>query len=169
MAYSRVMHTLLVAFLLAAAPSDLESRRKQLDGLLHDQWEYGLKTNPEFASILGDRRYNDKISDRSEKAVYADLEESKKFLALFEAGDTTGFPEQEALNKALMVGQLRQDLEGARFKDWEQPVSQFSGIHIGAPQLVSVIPFETVKDYEDYIARLNQLPVAFAQTIDLMK
>jgi uncharacterized protein (DUF885 family) len=165
------MPIFLVAFLLGAAPAaaDLDARRKQLDGLLHEQWEYNLRMNPEFASILGDKRYNDKISDRSEKAVYADLEETKKFLARFQAVDTKGFPEQEALNKALMVRQLQQDLDGARFKDWEMPVSQFSGIHIDAPQLQGLLSFDTVKDYEDYIARLNQLPVAFGQVIDLMK
>ena len=52
------------------------------------------------------------------------------------------------------------DLEGARFKPWEMPVNQFSGIHIDAPQLVSVLSFESVKDYEDYITRLKLLPRA---------
>ncbi len=171
------MHTFPVVFavlLLAegamAAPAlPLEARRRQLGDLLTEQWEYNLRTNPEFASMLGDKRYNDKISDFSEKAVYADLEQTTKFLARFKAVDASGFPEQEALNQALMVRKLELDLEGAKFKDWEMPVSQFGGIHIGAPQLVSVLSFETVKDYEDYIARLKQLPTAFAQTTELMK
>ncbi|HXB20167.1 MAG TPA: DUF885 domain-containing protein, partial [Candidatus Solibacter sp.] len=147
----------------------LEARRKQLKDLLAEQWEYNLRTNPEYASILGDKRYNDKLSDASEKAIYADLEQSKKFLARIKAIDVSGFPEQEALNKALMVRQLETGLEGARFKGWEMPVTQFGGIHIDAPQLVSVLSFETVKDYEDYIARLRQIPRAFDQTMDLMR
>ena len=73
----------------------------------------------------------------------------------FEAIDTTGFPEQEVLNKELMVRDLKMDLEGARFKPWEMPVTQENGIHIDAPQLVSVLSFASVKDYEDYIARLK--------------
>jgi uncharacterized protein (DUF885 family) len=154
---------------IAAPPSDLDARRKQLADLLSEQWEYNLRENPEFASMLGDKRYNDKITDFSEKHVYEDLEMQRKFLARFEAVDTAGFPEQEALNETLMVRQLRQELEGARFKGWEMPVSQFSGLHINAPQLVTVLPFDTLKDYEDYVARLKQLPVAFAQITDLMK
>ncbi len=162
----------LLAFaagVFAQQPASLDARRKQLNDLLAEQWEYTMRTNPEYASILGDKRYNDKLSDASEKAVYADLEAQKKFLARFTAIDTTGFPEQEALNKALMVRRLEINLEGSRFKDWEEPVTQFGGIHIDAPQLVSVLSFETVKDYEDFIARLNQLPVAFDQTMDLMR
>lgn len=161
---------LLAALMVsAAAAPDLDARRGQLKALLSEQWEYNLRENPEFASMLGDKRYNDRISDFSEKHVYADLEMTRKFLARFEAVDSAGFPEQEALDKALMTRQLREALEGARFKDWEMPVSQFGGIHINAPQLVTVLSFETVKDYDDYISRLKQIPVAFAQTIDLMK
>jgi uncharacterized protein (DUF885 family) len=52
-------------------------------------------------------------------------------------------------------------LEGARFKSWEMPVSQFSGVHINLPQLVSVLSFQSVKDYDDYIARLKQMPRYF--------
>ena len=158
---------LLLSVALAALPP-VEDRRHQLSALLDEQWEYVLRTNPEFASILGDKRYNDKLSDRSEAAVLKDIEAQRQFLARFKAVDVRGFPEQEALNHALMVRQLETDLAGVRFKSWEMPVSQFGGIHINAPQLVSVLSFETVKDYDDYIARLKQLPTAFGQTMDLM-
>ena len=53
----------------------------------------------------------------------------------FEAIDTTGFPEQEKLNRDLMVRDLRDGIEGAKFKDWQMPVNQMSGIHLGAAQL----------------------------------
>src|SRR5438874_8404598 len=162
--------TLLLAVLLAASASpDLDARRKQLKDLIDEQWEYNLKDSPEFASVIGDKRYNDRLSDRSEKHVFENIERDKVMLARFSAIDTEGFPEQEALNKSLIVRDLQLDMESVRFKDWEQPVSQFSGIHINAPQLVTVLSFETVKDYEDYIARLKVLPVAFDQITILMR
>ena len=153
----------------AANPADLEARRKALNDLLHEQWEYNMRTSPLYASILGDKRYNDKIDDFSQAAIDADLEQSRVFLKRFEAIDTTGFPEQEALNKQLMVRDLKNGLEGARFKPWEMPVSQQDGIHIDAPQLVSILAFDSVKDYEDYITRLKLLPTLFDQTIIQMK
>jgi uncharacterized protein (DUF885 family) len=153
----------------SAAPSGVAERREQLSALLTEQWDYVMRTNPEWASILGDKRFNDKSSDVSEKAVYAEIEERKKFLKRFEAIDTNGFPEQEALNKTLMVREIRLLLEGVRFKDWEMPVTQFGGIHIDTPQLVSLLPFDTVKDYEDYITRLKNLPKQFDDTMDLMR
>src|SRR5271168_3141891 len=161
---------LLCSSVLAAPPSpDLEARRKALNDLLAEQWEYTLRTSPIYASILGDKRYNDRLDDFSQKAIDDDLEQTHIFLARFEAIDTTGFPDQEVLNKQLMVRDLQMSLEGARFKPWEMPVNQASGIHIDAPQLVSILSFETVKDYEDYITRLKLLPRLFDQTTEQMR
>jgi uncharacterized protein (DUF885 family) len=162
--------SLLCSSVFAAPPkSDLEDRRKALNDLLADEWEYTLRTNPTFASMLGDKRWNDKMGDFSQKFIEDDLEQSKKYLVRFEAIDTTGFPEQEALNKTLMVRDLRMFIEGARFKSWEMPVSQFGGVHINLPQLVSVLSFQSVKDYEDYIARLNQIPRVFDENMIQMR
>lgn len=144
--------------------SDLEVRRKALNDLLAERWEYGLRTSPIFASFLGDKRWNDQLDDFSQKAIDDDLAQTKKFLVRFEGIDTTGFPEQEVLNKTLMVRDLRVGLEGAQFKPWEMPVSQLGGVHIDLPQLVSVLSFQTVKDYEDYISRLKQIPRLFDET-----
>ena len=162
---------ILIPATLAAAnqPADLEARRKALSDLLHEQWEYTMRTSPIYASILGDKRYNDKIDDFSQAAIDDNLEQTRRFLGRFEAIDTTGFPEQEALNKALMVRDLKMGLEGARFKPWQMPVNQQSGIHIDAPQLVSILSFENVKDYDDYITRLKVLPRLFDQTLEQMR
>ncbi len=162
---------MMIPAAVAAAnpPADLEARRKALNDLLHEHWEYTMRTSPIYASILGDKRYNDKLDDFSQAAIDDNLEQTRRFLARFEAIDTTGFPEQEKLNKALMIRDLKMNLEGARFKPWEMPVSQQNGIHIDAPQLVSILSFESVKDYEDYITRLKLLPVLFEQTIVQMR
>ncbi|MES3022171.1 MAG: DUF885 domain-containing protein [Pseudomonadota bacterium] len=153
-----------VAHAAGADAPDLDSRRKALDSLIKEQWEYTMRNNPEWASIIGDKRYNDRLSDFSQAAIEADIEASGVWLKRFEAIDTAGFPVQEQLNKDLMVRSLRQGLESARFKDWQMPVAQNSGIHIDAPQLAASLAFDTVKDYEDYIARLRQLPRLFNET-----
>src|ERR1700681_594382 len=123
---------LLIPAAVAAAnpPADLEARRKALNDLLHERWEYTMRTSPIYASILGDKRYNDKVDDFSQQAIDEHLEQTRRFLDRFEAIDTAGFPEQEALNKQLMVRDLKMAVKGARFKRSEMPVNQSSGIHI---------------------------------------
>jgi len=153
----------------AQAVSSVEARRKALNDLLAEQWEYRLRTSPLFASFLGDKRWNDKLDDLSQAAVDKDLQETQKFLTRFEAIDTSGFPEQEALNKTLMVRDLKMQLDSARFRPWEMPVDQQNGIQIGLPDLVTVLSFQSVKDYEDYISRLRQIPLALDQTTVQMR
>jgi uncharacterized protein (DUF885 family) len=166
---------LLAGLLLASVPvwaapaADLKERRAALDKLLAEQWEYNLSHSPEFASILGDKRWNDQLSDFSQAAIDADLARTADFLKRFQAIDTTGFPEQERLNQELMVRGLKEGLEGARFKDWLMPVNQISGLHLLAAQFPSMLTFTTVKDYDDLITRYKLMPRAFDQTIDLMR
>ena len=149
---------------LAPRQDTMTPRREALNNLLAEQWEYTLRTNPVWASMLGDKRWNDQLQNLSQAAIEEDLQQSKRFLARFEAIDSTGFPAQEALNKTLMVRNLKMGLEEAQFRPWEMPVTQFGGIQIELPDLVAVLSFESVKDYEDYIARMKAMPVLFDQT-----
>jgi uncharacterized protein (DUF885 family) len=153
----------------ATSGPSLDDRRHQLTALLDEQWQYTLRTSPEFASILGDRRYNDRWSDLSLEAIAANLAQTRQFLTRFEAIDTTGFPDQEALNQQLMVRQLRERLDDARFEDWLMPIDQFSGLHLQLAVLVPLLPFATVKDYDDYVARLRKVPAAFDQVTALLQ
>ncbi len=161
----------LLSPLCCAAQSQpgLDARRKALADLLSEQWEYTMRTQPIYATIVGDKRWNDQLGDFSEEFIEKDLQEARKFLTRFEAIDTAGFPDQEVLNKELIVRDLGLQLEGARFKSWEMPVSQMSGVHIFLPELVSFVSFDSVKDYSDYISRLTQAPRAIDQTMALMR
>jgi uncharacterized protein (DUF885 family) len=167
--------SIAVALILCSAPATaqssttLEARRKALNDLLAAQWEYTLRAGPIGASFLGDKRWNDQLDDFSQEAVDKDLVETQKFLTRFEAIDTTGFPEQEALNKTLIVRDLKMQLEGARFKPWEMPVDQENGLQTSLPFLVTVLSFQSVKDYEDYISRLKQIPRVLDQVSAQMR
>lgn len=154
---------------LAHAADDLPARRAALDSLIKEHWERNVRTNPEFATQIGDKRFNDRLDDFSQKAIDDDIKATADFLQRFKAIDPTGFSAQETLNRELMISDLEQEAESASLKMWEMPVLQNSGIHIDLPQLVSALPFDTVKDYEDYISRLRQVPRVFDETMIQMK
>jgi uncharacterized protein (DUF885 family) len=160
---------LFLSLLAHAAEQSLEERRAELNRLLADEWEYTLRTQPELATHIGDYRYNDRLSDFSDKAIADDLEHTRQALRLFETLDTTGFPEQERLNHALMVRSLREGIEAAQFKNWEMPATQFGGIHLGYASLAFDSPFRNVKDYEDYLSRLHQIPRVLEQATGHMR
>ena len=160
---------LFVPLFARAAEQSLEVRRAELNRLLADEWEYTLRTQPELATQVGDDRYNDRLSDFSDKAIADDLEHTRESLARFDAIDVTGFSEQEKLNRALMVRSLREALESAPFKDWEMPATQFGGIHLGYAGLPFDTPFRNVEDYEDYLSRLHQIPRVLEQAMGHMR
>ena len=147
----------------------LEARRAELKRLLRDEWEYTLRTEPELATNVGDDRYNDRLSDFSDQAIAEKIEHARKALKQFESLDVAGFPEQERLNHALMVRSLRESVEGARFKSWEMPATQFGGIHLGYASLSSYVPLRNVKDYENYLSRLHQVPQSLDEAIGHMR
>ena len=126
-------------------------------------WEDRLKRSPELASGLGDRRYNDQLSDQSPRAINEELARQRTFLARLSAIDRTGLTEQERLSASLMERELIEEEEGARFKEWQMPVNQFHGIHTDLPAMVVNLPFDTAKDFDDYVARLKKIPAALRQ------
>lgn len=149
--------------------NSLDTRRAALRQLLDEDWEYQLRTHPEMATHTGDYRYNDRLSDYSVQALEADNRRNIRMLRRFESIDTTGFPEQEHLNQELMVRLLQDQIEDFRLKNWEMPVSQFEGFHLDYASMPEDTPFRTVKDYEDYAARLRQLPRVFSQMTATMR
>lgn len=153
----------------ASAPTSVENRRQQLLSLFDEQWQYTLRTHPEWATMLGDTRYNDRLSDESAEFFQSELEQERKFLTRFEAIDPAGFSRQDTLSRELMIRQLRQEIEGAQFKPWEMPVNQMNGMHLELPDMVALTPFNTVVDYDDYLARLSQIPHAFDQVTANMR
>jgi len=155
--------------LSAQSNKSLDARRAQLRDALQAEWEYTLRTHPEFATYVGDTRYNDRLGDYSPEAVAKETEHAKQQLNLFEAIDTGGFPGDEALNQKLMVRDLREDIEGAQFNEWQMPVDQMNGPHLGFASMPRQMPFSSVKDYDNYIARLHQLPKALDQITANMK
>jgi uncharacterized protein (DUF885 family) len=152
----------------AAAPAALEDRRQALNALFHEYWEDNLKRDPEFASTIGDKRNNDKIDDDSVQAVNDKLAYEQKLLLRLAVIDSTGFTAEEKTSQELLLRSLEQDQEAAEFKEWEMPVNHLDGFYNGYPQLAAELSFDSVKDYDDWIARLHALPKAVAEITENM-
>src|SRR5271170_457896 len=153
----------------APTAASVAARSKALSALLADIWQDHLKHSPEFASSIGDKRYNDQLTDYSVKEVNAALSRGRDYIQRLSEIDTTGLLEQEQLSAELMLRSLIDEQEGAKFKEWEMPVNQFSGFHTGLAQLPNQLQFDSAKDYDDYIARLKKVPTAFSQVMTNMQ
>ena len=142
---------------------DIAARSRQLSRLFDEIWQDKLRHSPEYATYLGDKRYDDQLTDYSPRAVNDSLARGRAFIERLSAIDTTGLSHQEQLSAELMLRSLSDDQEAAPFKEWEMPVSQYEGLQLDLPQLASHTSFDNAADYDHYIARLNKVPVAFSQ------
>jgi uncharacterized protein (DUF885 family) len=162
---------IITSSVLAADPSasSLDKRRKALADVIEVQWQYSLKTAPEYASILGDKRYNDQSSDLSAAEQKREAGQNRVFLRRLNAIETSGFSDQEKINKALLVRNLRDAIDNYEGRDYEMPVNQMGGVHLFAAQLPAMISFTTAKDYDDYIQRMRNFPRQTDQLIEIMR
>ena len=151
-----------------ANPAPVEERRKALNALFQQYWDENLERHPEFASIIGDKRWNDKLTDHSVKAENEWLGREQTMMMKLAAIDPTGLSDAEKTSRELLLREFAEDEEAAEFKEWEMPVNQMRGIYASFPQLVAQLSFNEVKDYEDWIARLKAIPNAFDQVITNM-
>ncbi len=149
--------------LLAASPHET------LTLLIDRDWQHRLETSPEFATFVGDSRYNDKLSDYSPAAVARELDYNKTLLASLKQIDATQLSEADRVNQGLLIRSLETNIAGARFKDWEMPVTQFGGPHLGYASLSKDVPLKTVQDYQNYLSRLRKLPAVLQQVTANMR
>ncbi|WP_433975113.1 DUF885 domain-containing protein [Tunturiibacter lichenicola] len=165
---------LLLATCLYAAPSiaqtpSVDIRLATQNALFEEIYQADLKNSPERATAYGDYRYNDQLSDRSLAAIARRHTEDTTNMARLQSISTTGFPEQDTLSHDLLIRVLQQRIDDYDLKEYEMPVDQMNGTHTGLADLPLAMPFDSVKHYEDYIARLHQIPRVLAQTTDVLR
>jgi len=155
----------------AAAPAS--DKAAKLDKLYAEYWEANLKLNPVQATFQGDNRYNDQLPDfysaefRQQSHAF-----TEEWLKRIEAIGSDGLAGQDLLSYQIFVRDAKNSLESEQFPDWMMPVNQMGSIASYTVMLGSgtgAQPFKTVKDYDNWLARGNRLPVLFDSAIDDMR
>jgi uncharacterized protein (DUF885 family) len=139
------------------------------NALFEEQYESDLRNFPERATAFGDYRYNDKLSDYSLNAVALRHKTDETFLSRLKAIPNTGFSDQDQLSRELLIRVLEQRIADFDFKEYEMPVNQQNGVHTSLADLPLSVPLDSVKHYEDFIARLHQIPRALSQTTEVLR
>jgi uncharacterized protein (DUF885 family) len=164
---------LLIAFLVGSAfaqnSKPVADRLAAQNALFEEQYENDLRNFPERATAFGDYRYNDKLADYSLDAIAQREKSNEASLKRIEAIATTGFSDQDQLSHDLMVRVLQQRIADYKLKEFEMPINQQNGIHTSLADLPLSVPFDTVKQYEDYVARLHQIPRVLIQTTEVLR
>ena len=167
------MQRFLLAFLLAAClvacgrsepgqpttgDATIEAPAALAD-VLDDYFEVSLELNPLAATSIGDDRYNDRLAiPISEEHRRRSLEVERQFLDRLDGIDRDALDEQDRLSYDLFRLQREWAIEAAAFPWYLQPINQFRSFMNSFVQLGSgkgLHPFATVKDYEDWLGRVD--------------
>ncbi len=160
-----------LAFTTSAFAAQTEPRTGESDklhALFDAEWEHAMQVSPTWASHLGDRRYNDRWADQSLAAIEREQKRDRDLLKRLAAIDRAKLTEADRLNYDLFRSQIERGVEGQKFARHLIPLTQRGGIQT-EDELADALRFETVKDYEDWIARLKLFPEQVDQTIALMR
>ena len=150
--------------LVAQAANSVQERLAAQNALFDEYYETELRTHPQMATAFGDYRYNDQLNDYSLAGADGENQRDKAWLARLKAIPVTGFTDQDRLSHEVLARSLEQRIANYGFKEYEMPVNQMGGPQTGLADLPLSAPLDSVKHYEDYIARLRQIPRVFAQT-----
>ena len=139
------------------------------NSLFEEFYQAGLKNSPTQATSLGDFRYNALLGEASLAEIARVHAQNDAFLKRLKAIPTAGMSDTDMLSHELLQRRLeRGDIDYA-LKNYEMPINQQGGIHTGLADLPLSVPFDSVQHYEDYIARLHQIPKVLNQTIEVMR
>jgi uncharacterized protein (DUF885 family) len=152
----------------AQSKNGLSEAGTALNDFFESEWNYEMEQNPTRASSLGDRRWNDRWGDRSLEAIRKREEHTTNALVRLDKIERAQLSPADQLNYDLFKKDLETDIEGARFRTYLTPINQRGGPQT-LDELGDRLRFETVKDYEDWVARLRSFPALLEQEIALMR
>ncbi len=155
---------------LPSQPSEsVAARLAAQNALFKEQFEDDMRASPESETARGDYWDNAALDDYSLAASVKQNAVDRAYRAKLAAISTEAFPEQDRISHDLLLHVLDNRIADYELKNYEMPISQMQGIHNSLADLPNSVPLDTVQHYEDYIARLHQIPRAFEQTIDVLR
>lgn len=142
---------------------------KKLHALFAEDWQWSLQQFPEGATWLGDNRYNHRLIDLSFEAIEQRKAHEREMLNRIQQLDRAKLSGQDAISYDLYLRDKKMNVEGQRFAFELRPLNQMEGVQLGFAQLADAMPFNSAKDYENYLARLRAFAKLVDQTIALMR
>src|SRR4029077_8481251 len=161
-----------LVLLCIVAVGELVAQKRGGPKALHDlfaaAWDYDMQQRPEEASELGDRRWNDRWTDKSPEAYARRAQHNQEVLAQLAQIDRTKLNKTDQLNYDLFQKRYADRVEQYKYRWFLMDFNQREGPQT-SDTLADALRFETLKDYEDWLARMHAIPVFLDQFTALLR
>lgn len=141
----------------------------RLKQLFDEYWKYNMEENPEWATYIGYPGLNDRWGDRSFSAIERRKRENLSIMEAVNSIAKDKLSQTDQLNYDLFKDRIALDIEGAEFPSELMPISQMGGVQQDIAQLLTISPANSVKDFQDILARLKGVPTLVEQVRALME
>ena len=140
-----------------------DARVAAVNRILADYRDDQTRLEPEAASLAGDKRYDDQLSDFSASAANARVSRGQTYIQRLSEAGTAGLPEKTRQAADGLLNSLIDEQSGDRGRSWQRPLEQFTRLHTQLLSIAARLPFQDAKDYDDYATRLKKVPLALSQ------
>ena len=150
---------------MAAADTPSTALRKLCD----DYTEFGYRADPARATAVGRNEFNDRWTDLSPAAIAGRSRQIGEFAKRLHAIPEAQLTGEDSITYRMLDRELALAVERDRLNNRLLTVGQLFGLHNQAMQTFDHMPARTEKDYQNFISRLNALPLLIDQQIALLK
>jgi uncharacterized protein (DUF885 family) len=134
--------------------------------LADEYWESVLVASPSYATLLGDRRFDDRIEDLSAEAEDARRALWTDQLARVDAIDTAQLDATDRVTHRLLRGELAQTIEGLALRLTELASDQMDGVHAGLLTAAPEVDAPTPESAAALVERHRQIGTLFDQAVE---
>jgi uncharacterized protein (DUF885 family) len=167
--HSKILILLSLFLLVPRLASAEQEVVNELNELMEQVWQFELSINPTYATSLGVHQYDDQLVDMSGEALAEKDKQMQRFLKSLNQIDSTQLDRTSQINLIMQKRRVKNYVDEYRFKAHFAPITSEYGFHSGLAGLPRTAKFNSLKDYQNYLARLAQIPRYFEQQIYWMK
>jgi len=160
---------MIVMGVAAAQPGLAADLEAELDRLLADERTFIWREDPLAATSDGVRDHDDRLPGVTPADQTRRMAADKDFLERLRAIDRSALSDFDAVSYDLFEFMVSQRLALGQYREWRTPLNSDSGFHADLLQLHDLQAPKTVKDYENYLARLNDVPRYFGENVANMR
>jgi len=158
-----------VLALVIATPAAAQTPSQALTQLFEDERAFTWREDPLSATGDGVHDYDNRLPSVTPADYARRAAQDRQFLTRLQGIDRTALSHQERVSYDLFAFMVGQRAQLARYDEWRLPMNSDSGFYSEILQLHSDHAPRTVRDYENYIARLNDVPRYFREHIANMR
>ena len=144
-------------------PTNASVAATLLTSLFNNYWDDRARLFPLLATAQGDNRYNDRLpNDQTRAFRQQQARLYRRYLNDLLNIDRARLTAEDKLSYDIFQYEMRTRLEGLRLNFWMMPFAQFYSLPTTLGQLgagTGAQPFRTVRDYDNWLARMGRFPV----------